>query len=400
MFIDKYKPLYAADDELGADGAETVETTETPEAEPAEGPGSGRSNLRKQLEKGFEVDRKASERSAEGAAKGKAPKAKARIAGGAELEPAEAESVEGETPEAPDQPKTAAPEAFSKEAKAEWAKVPPTVQAAILKREGDVAKGVEELKGKYKDLDAALTPHMNAIRQHGHSPAQAVTQLFSWFQALGANPDVAFPALAKSFGYDLGRLAPKAATVTPAADPNAQPGAQPAGEIPPAVQTYINSMKTELDQIKQAFSQELGGLKNTFQQQSEAKTNEILANWSKGKAHFEAVRALMAQLIQSGAVPLKDGQVDLDGAYEAAIWANPEIRAKVQAELDAVAQAERKKKADAAKKAQEEQASKARKAAVSLTGGPPGDGTTAPARKGKGKSVRDSILEAREELSS
>ena len=81
----------------------------------------------------------------------------------------------------------------------------------------------------------------------------------------------------------------------------------------------------------------------------------------------------MAQLIQSGAVPLKDGQVDLDGAYDMALYANPEIRAQVLAAQEAEKAKQLKAKQEAAKKAQEAEVAKARKAGVSLGGGAPGE---------------------------
>ena len=268
----------------------------------------------------------------------------------------------------------------------------------MLKREADMAKGVEELKGKYKDIDTAFAPHMDAIRRHGHTPAQATAQLFGWFQALAANPKVAFPALAKSFNIDLATLIAQPQQQQQPAGGEQQ---QPAGAIPPELQKYITDLQAELGQVKQAFTQEIGGLKSTFQQQSEAKTQEILSAWSKDKPHFEAVRGLMAQLIQSGAVPLKDGQVDLDGAYDMALYANPQVRQQVLTERQEAAKAASLAKAAAEKKAQQEQAAGARKAAVSVNGGAPGGVGAAQAKpKGKGKSVRESILEAREELSS
>lgn len=377
--------------------------TETPVEAPPEGPGSGRSGLRKQLEKNFETDRKATEKADKAAAAKKPAAAKEtkRIAGGAELEApeAEAEPVEGAEGEAEKKPATPAPEAFSKEAKAEWAKTPPAVQAAILKREIDTAKGVEELKGRYKDIDSALAPHINAIRQHGHTPAQATAQLFGWFQALAANPQVAFPALAKSFGYDLAKFVPQQQQPAAAGDPAAQQQQPAVGAIPPELQKYIEDLKSEVGQLRQAFSQELTSVKGTFQQQSEAKTNEILMNWAKDKPHFEKARGLMAQLIQSGAVPpLKDGQVDLDGAYDMALYANPELRAEILAAQEAEKIKTAKAKAAAAAAKQQEDVNKARRAGTSLSGGAPGEAGAPAAKKGKGKSVRESIMEAREQL--
>lgn len=398
--LDNWKPLYAIAGEDAGGG-----TTPEPDAggsppPPADGPGSGRSELRQQLEKNFETDRKATEK--RGSAAQKSPR---RVAGGAELveggevQPPEGAEVvagaEGEAPPAAIAPVGPAPEGFSKEAKAEWEKTPAKVQEAVLKRENDMAQGVAALKGRYTDLDQALQPHMEAIRRHGHTPAQAVNQLFSWFQALAQNPKVAFPALAKSFNMDLNAL------VGPAGQP--QPGTegqQPVGAIPPELQKYITDMQQEVLNLKQAFGQEVNGLKSTFQQQSEAKTQEILTNWSKDKPHFDAVRGLMANLIASGAIPLKEGQVDLDGAYEMAIYANPDVRTQVlTAQQDAAKKAADAKIA-AEKVAQQTQADKARKAAVSVGGGAPGapGGNIAGKPLAKRKSVRESIMEAREEL--
>ena len=396
MFGEKWKPLFDIAEEAGSEEVtETPEIDETSE-EPPEGKLSGRSAIRKSLEKGFEDERKAGERDE----KGKFKKIAKRLPGGGIAEPEEGEETEVETPEEGEEvtPAVAAPEGISKEAAAEWAKTPKPVQEAFLKRVADMDKGVKELQGKYSDLDTALQPHMNAIRQHGHTPAQAVSQLFGWFQALAGNPDVAFPALAKSFGYDMSRFAPAGQQQQPAAGQTAQPGAegQPTGEqISPAMQKYIDDMKKEVTELKNQF----GGFQTNVQRRESEQTNEILANWSKDKPHFQAVREDMAALIQTGRVPLKNGQVDLDGAYERAIWANPEVRAKLIADQQAAEAAERKKKADEAKKKAAADAEKARKAGVGVGGGAPGEAAAGSGKsKGKGKSVRESIMEAREQL--
>ncbi|HET9285704.1 MAG TPA: hypothetical protein VFR24_27445 [Candidatus Angelobacter sp.] len=389
MLIDKWKPFYAPETETGTPEVDSNTPPPEVDVEEHDGPGSGRSAIRKSLESGFEKNRKAAE---EAEKKGSAGRQRTgrRIAGGAELDQTpEGEETQLETEETA--PQTQAPEAFSKEAKAEWAKVPAAVQQAILKREQDTTKGVEELKGKYKDIDAAIAPHLNAIRQSGRSPAEAVNQLFGWFQALSQNPVVAFPALAKSFGWDLTQF------VQPQAQnqqPQQAPTEQQQEDLPPAVKNYIADMQKELGQLKQAF----GGFQQQTTQQNEQRTNEILANWSKDKPHFEEVRQMMAHLIQSGAIPLKDNKVDLDAAYDAAVWAIPDVRSKVQAEQQAASQeALKKKQADLAAKKQAE-ADKARKTAVGVTGGAPGEINPNTTKKGARKSVKDSIREAMEQL--
>jgi hypothetical protein len=404
MFVERWLPLRAVADE-GSPGGGAVEgggdAGGAPEAPPPSGPGSGRSELRQQLEKNFDADRKATRR--DGARK---PAAVRRVAGGAEIEP-EAGPAEGAgelvapgegevAPEAA-KPVVAAPEGFSAEAKAAWASTPPAVQAAIGKRITDMERGVQELKGRYSQIDQALAPHLDAIRSVNQSPPQAIAQLFGWFQALSANPKVAFPALVQSFNM---RPEDVFEGLGQAAQGQPQPGEQPPGEIPPQLQQFINDQSTKIAQLEQAVTQKFGALENTFAQQSQAKTDEILANWSTGKPHFENVRHLMAHLIGSGAVPLKEGKVDLDRAYEMAIYADPNVRSQVLTAQQEEQKKQAATKAAAEKKAQQDAADKARRAAVSITGAAPG----APGAPLKGanakqrKSVRESINDAMQQL--
>ena len=119
-------------------------------------------------------------------------------------------------------------------------------------------------------------------------------------------------------------------------------------------------------------------------------------NWAKDKPHFEKVRVLMSQLIASGAVPLKEGRVDLDGAYDAAIYANPEVRGTVQAEQAKAAAAATAAAAAKEKAAQQAAADKARKTSVSLSPSAPGQPVVGKNKK-SGKSVRESLMQAIEE---
>lgn len=379
---------------------------------PADGPGSGRSEIRKELEKSFDTARK-SERSREAPPKKYVSSARKEAAAqGQEAAPAEGEAEAAPAEEAAAEPATAAPEGWTKEAKAEWENLPPAVQAAVAKREVDMSKGVEQIQKKYAEIDQVLQPRMETIRKHGHTPAQAVNQLFAWFESLSANPQVAFPALAESFKYNL-RSIPglipaeliqlwqekqKAGQQQPGQQ---QPAAeaQPGGEVPAGVQKYINELNQKLQALEQGFTNQLGQLSSSFQQQSQAKTEEILANWSRDKPHFEEVRRTMSRLIASQEVPpLPNGAADLDRAYDMALWALPEIREKILAEQRQKADAELKAKQAAERKAQQDQADKARRAqAGSITGSAPG-APGLPAKPRKGKSVGESIREAIGEL--
>lgn len=403
MLVDhlKFQPLYQAADE-GAGGAVEGDAGGTPDAgggapPPGGGPGSGRSELRSQLEKNFDTDRKQSAKREAGATK-----VVRRVAGGAEIEPeapeaaagAEKGAVEGAGAPAVTAPAVAAPDGFSAEAKAAWGTTPPVIQEAITKRLNESAKGVEELKNKYGQLDQALAPHLEAIRAINQTPAQAIHQLFSWFQALGANPKVAFPALVQSFNLrpeDVFGFQPQ--TPDPAAD-----GAPAEGDIPPSVQKYITEQQGRIAQLEQSLNQKIGGLESTFARESQAKTDEILATWSVGKPHFASVRQMMANLISSGTVPLKDGKVDLDGAYDMAIYANPAVRQQVLTAQQEAQKKEAAAKVAAEKKAQQDAADKARRAGVSVSGAAPGAPGAPSKPVGKRKSVRESINDAMTQL--
>lgn len=421
MFVrGKWNPLFAAPGEnSGADGgtdsagaddtaiddAGVDDQSQDDGIERVDGPGSGRSKLRQQLEGAADKARKVADKAAKRAEKG--PK---RVAGGATIEDgadgtaadADADAEQGEQPDqAAEADATPAPAALSKEAKAEWAKTPKAVQQAFLKREADMAKGVTEIKEKYADIDKALEPHIQAIRQNGHSPASAINQMFGWFQALQANPDVAFPALIQSFKWDPRKVlgGQQAQQGQQGQQGGEAGGDQPPGDVPPAVQKYIDDLKTQIGSLATAVNRQIGGLQTTITQQSQQKTQEILDQWSQGKEYFEDVRQLMGQMLAAGMVPLKDGRVDLDLAYDMAVNAHPEVRGRMSAAAAAKAAAEAKAKREAEVKAQKEQAEKARKAGVSIAGGAPGNGSgVMPAKKGKAKSVRESLEEARKEV--
>lgn len=326
-------------------------------------------------------------------------------------------------------PKTqAAPAAWTKESKAEWAKLPEKIRKEVLKREADVEKGVKALKDQYKEIDDAIAPYATTIQQFGKTRGQAVTQLFSWFDALAKNPDQAFPALIQSYKYDPRRIIqaffPQAlqqwqqmqqqlqAKNGQARNGQAQTGQQPAGAIPPAIQSYINKLEenqTKLQQqlggFQEQVGQQLSGWNQHFAEQNAARTQQELERWATDKPHFEKVRVLMGHLLTpdptsgQAAIPLKDGKVDLDAAYDYAVYASPEVRAMILAEQQAQADAARKAKQAAAVKAQQEQTEKARRASGSITSSSPGAEVSRRDSQSKGLSVKDSLRAAIKELS-
>lgn len=306
----------------------------------------------------------------------------------------------------------AAPASLSKEAKAAWANTPPEVQQAFVKREQDMEKGVTELKQRYEKIDAALAPHNDAIRQMNATPADAVDRLFLWFKAFAGDPVNAVPGVIKAMGYDwnkvINAINSKNGIQQPQQQGQPQQGAQQQQQqpaIPPALQQYVGNLQQEIAALKQQFGQVSGGfqaMQTDFQRQQQQKTEENLNIWSKDKPHFNDVRQTMAQIIQGGLVPLKDGQVDLDTVYERAIHFMPEVRAKVFAEQQQANQQVQEQARQAATTASQKQVQQARKASVSLPTGTPGQDNRAPGavkkKPGQRTSVRESLMGAINEL--
>jgi len=257
----------------------------------------------------------------------------------------------------------AAPSAWSKEAKAVWAHLPPAAKAAIEKRERDVERGVSELKARYADLDKVLEPHMPTIRSFGHSASDAVRQLFAWHMHLAKDPVQGLKDLGRSYGVDVTKLG---------GDHIAEMRSQTQRQ--PDLTSYIN----------QTISQNLAPIYENMANQQQAQINEILAKWSAEKPYYERVRSTMSRLIGTGVVPLKDGAVDLDGAYAVACRMDETINKEMY-------EAERA----AERKAQTDVAQRARRAAASLSPTSPGSTAGSAAKpKTRGKSVRESLQDA------
>jgi hypothetical protein len=347
-----------------------------------------------------------------------------------EVEPAEGEAEETTTTEAEPKPKAGPPVAWTKNAKDAWPHLPEAVKQAAIKREADVEKGIKAIKDKYSELDQVLAPYDGMIKQFNKTRGQAVGQMFSWFDALSKNPDQSFPALMQSYGYDPKRLL-QAYGISPQVlqraqqlqqqqngqaqqqngqvqngqVQNGQAQQQPQGAVPPALQQYINKLEQRLNGFEQQVGQQFTGLQNHFAEQSAAKTQEMLNQWSSDKKYFDRVRTKMGYLLTPDAttgvavIPLRDGRVDLDSAYEQALWMDPEIRQEMLAEQQAAEAAARKAKQAAAVQAQQDKTAQARRTASSVTTSAPGGEVSRKTTPNRGSTVRESLKAAIAEIS-
>lgn len=289
-----------------------------------------------------------------------------------------------------DEPKIDAPPFYKNKGKALWDKLSTDDKKFLVSREEEVSRGFAQVSQRLKnveDIERAIAPHAPAIQKLGITQGQVVSRLFEWMEGL-YNPSTkldTFKQLAQSFGVNMSQLAGNNATTDTQEATETQDG-------PPGW----------FSEFTNAVESKIGNLEQTLTSQQQQALNQYIINWAKDKPHYNAVRELMGQLIAGGAVPLKDGVVDFDGAYEAAIKLHPEVSAQIQQEATEKAAKEAE---DKAKKEAKERADKLRKAQHAGSGLKPAPASAlASARpnqalngKSKTQSVRDSIKAALDE---
>ena len=249
--------------------------------------------------------------------------------------PADAASTEGEAaaaaPAAAAEPWHSAPNTWKKEVAANYATLPDAVKQEIHRREEDFHKGI----GQYKDAAAFghslfedLSPHFDTMRQLGATPKEVVRDVMNaWRSLTTGTPDQkrdTLLRLAAGFGISLGDRADTRDRET--------------------------SDSPELAPVLQRLAQLEGTITESQRAREAAEHAERVAQAQKflsdpKREHLEAVFEDVVALVRAGKAP--------EDAYEQAIWAHPETRAKLLAKQD-----DERKRADA------ERAAAARKAAV------------------------------------
>ena len=231
-----------------------------------------------------------------------------------------------------EQPSNAAelPKTWSADAKAEWSKLPPAVQQAVLKREAEMDAGGRQWSEQRQTYERVLSPVAELSRQNGLSTEEGLQRLLSVEHRLQTDGPNMIRELAQAYGVDLAALAngtqqPPTQRAAPQFDPN---------QIPILVNHTLQQELARRDE-QAALQTQI----STFASQP-------------GHEHFEAVKVKMGRLLETGEA------TSLQDAYDQAVWANPSTRATLQAAQQSAPSAEKN--------------AKARKAAVSINGSPRG----------------------------
>jgi hypothetical protein len=263
----------------------------------------------------------------------------------------------------------APPAGWTAAEKAEWAKLPPVVQAAVSRRELEMSTGGQRWSDEKRRYEAVLSPVAEAARRNGMNTEQGLQALLNAQSFLERDPTAAIKWLAQSHGVNLATLAGQSDDV-----PSAQ-----ATDIEAIVRQAVQrSVAPIVAPIQQRWQQE--------EQRQQEMTTQMVVDFaaSQGHEHFGSVEQDIMDLIP----PLKERnptwtpQQVLQEAYDRAVFANPATRQTILTAREQAA--EEKRRTEAAQRA-----TKARGAAVSVTGSPQGSAGSEPAA-----TLRDEILRA------
>lgn len=257
------------------------------------------------------------------------------------------------------QPSTAGgpPTSWSADAKAAWSTLPPAIQAAAVKREAEINEGARQWSEQRRNYEQAFQPIQQLSQQYQMPPADVVSRLVAVEQRLGdarQAPQV-IAELASAYGVDLTALV----------NGSPQPQTSPAAQFDPdkLFQTLDQRLEQRMTEREERQRQETA-LQQTIDGFGSA----------PGHEHFATVKVYMGHLLGSGLAS------DMQDAYDQAVYANPETRAKLMAQT---IQPTVKARPDP------------RRAAVSLNGSPRG---AAPVNRDQSKgSVLDDVRAAFEQ---
>ena len=258
----------------------------------------------------------------------------------AEDEPAEAAELEA----------LPAPNHWPKDFAAKFEALDAPAQHMFMERykdlEGDYTKKTQAIS-KYKKrqdaFDEIMQPFKGDFERAGMDDVGAVRQLLAAHDYLRKDPQNAIAWLANQYGVDTSAIGNDPAAEDEFADPQVKQLQQQVAQLT----GFIQNQQTQQQSHEQASTQ-------SFIDQFAAETD---ASGNPAHPHFETVRSVMGSLISSG------NATDLKSAYEAAVYANPELR---QEELKRVAakQSQAKVKTEAVQKAKKAQRSKVRGSAT------------------------------------
>lgn len=228
-------------------------------------------------------------------------------------EVAEQEQVEEKAPELE---ALTAPKHWPKEEQEKFNVLDADIQHLVMDRfkamEGDYTRKTQAI-AKYKKRNEALDeiygPFKEEWKRAGMDEVAATRQLLAAHDYLRTQPQQALKWLAKSYGVDFTAVNDDTAIEDEYADPQMKAMQQQIAQLQ-------GTITNQQQQAQNMQKQEVQAMIDNFQTAKDADGN-------LKHPHFDVVQNQMSGLISSGVAK------DIASAYEMAVYANPETRAKV-----------------------------------------------------------------------
>ena len=213
-----------------------------------------------------------------------------------------------------------APSSWSKEQHDNWSKIPKEAQEYVELREKQMLDGIEQYKQGYQqaiEMHKVLEPFLDNIQRNGLNETEAVHNLFSYQLALTEGSAESRQNAFVQLGQSLGLIPVDGATQT---------------------DNRTRELQQRLERIERQEQQRSQQSQQQIFNRVEKEVSDFAAD-SKNE-YFDEVADDVVMLLQSG--------LDLQAAYDRAVWANPITRAK---ELSKSTQQQTAKKTEAARAA-------------------------------------------------
>lgn len=245
-----------------------------------------------------------------------------------------------------------APASWNAQESPHWDKVTPEVREAIMRREVEVNRALQDSVQARRGLDAmqrVIAPYMPNIQATGSDPITAIRTFFDYDNRLRHGSQIdkakAVTQLIRNYGVDIEALDSELAGA-----PHA-PGSVNQDAIAAALQRELAPMRQYLAQQREAEE----GRYAQMQQSIGTSIDQFAAD--PANKHFNSVRMDMADLLDIAAKNQRE--LSLKDAYDQACWQNVQVRnILLQQQASTTAQT------------QTQAAQRARAAAASVKSGP------------------------------
>lgn len=237
----------------------------------------------------------------------------------------------------PAKPAIEAPNSWSAEMKAKFPTLPPDAQEYIAQREREAHAAItqkgEQIKA-FEPIRQTLDQHREVFVKNGVSEAEGISKLIQADRFLESNPTEAIKWLADSYGVDLRQFV----TGNPQQDqsPNSE----------------VVQLRRELAEIKNSLT----ARERSEHQAQTATVAQTIEKFASENPYFNDVEDELMGLIP--VIKAKEPGLNynevLKKAYDRAVYANPDVRQRLQADQQKAAEDKRKAdEAEAVRKAKQ-----------------------------------------------